>query len=227
VILEQMVDDPGQRLSELTLLTEAERRQLLVEWNDTRRAFPDDYLVTRLFERQAEQAPDAVALVYEDRQLSYGELNRRANQLAHHLRGLGVGPETPVALCLERSPEMVVGLLGTLKAGGFYVPLDPAYPPERLAYMLEDSGATVLLTQQRLQGNLPRHSAHALHLDSDWEQAQGESAANLEPLVSSQNLAYVIYTSGSTGKPKGVAVTLQNIVRLVKQTNYVDLRALG
>ena len=215
-ILESIVADPDQRISALPLLTEGERRQLLVEWNDTAADYPQGQCVHQLFEAQAERTPDAVAVVYEGEQLTYRELNRRANQLAHCLRKLGVGPEVLVGISVERSLEMVVGLLGILKAGGAYMPLDPTYPQERLAFMLEDTRVSVLLTQAHLVEQLPapritqyasRNTHHAtrkiIRLDADWETIAQESAENSISSVTPDNLAYVIYTSGSTGKPKG------------------------
>src|ERR1019366_3221247 len=163
--------------------------------------------VHQLFEAQAERTPDAVAIVFEAEQLTYGELNRRANQLAHHLRALGVGPEVLVAICLERSLEMVIALLGVLKAGGAYLPLDPAYPKERLAFMLEDAQVPVLLTQERLVERFAEHDAKVICLDSGWETLARESGENPGSSTLPENLAYVIYTSGSTGQPRGVLVS--------------------
>ena len=203
-LLEGILADPEQRLSRLPLLTEAERRQLLVEWNNTRADYPQHQAIHRLFEAQVERTPDAMAVAFEDRQLTYRELNARANQLAHHLRKLGVGPEVLVGICLERSLEMVVGLLGILKAGGAYVPLDPAYPKQRLSFMVEDAQLPVLVTQERLVEELPEHSAKVLCLDRDWGLIGQESEGNPASGAGAENLAYVIYTSGSTGKPKGV-----------------------
>jgi amino acid adenylation domain-containing protein len=211
-LLEAVVADPQARLKDLPLLTEAERHQILVEWNDTEKAYPSDKCIHQLFEEQVEKTPEAVAVVFEDQQLSYGELNVKANQLAHHLRGLGVKPDTLVAICVERSLEMVIGLLGILKAGGAYVPLDPDYPAERLAYMLQDTAAPVLLTQGRLKERLPAHQARTVCLDEDWE-AIGKSEST-DPVNHTHplNLAYCIYTSGSTGRPKGVAISHRNLV---------------
>jgi amino acid adenylation domain-containing protein len=206
-LLEGIVADPEQRLSDLPLLTETERQQLLVEWNDTKTDNPQDLCIHQLFEAQVERTPDAIAVMFEAEQLTYGELNRRANQLAHHLRALGVGPEVLVAICLERSLEMVIGLLGILKAGGAFVPLDPAYPKERLAFMLKDAQAPVLLTQERLVAGLPEHDAKVICLDSGWETIAQESGENPGSSTFLENLAYVIYTSGSTGQPKGVLVS--------------------
>jgi len=211
-LLEGIVANPDQRLSDLPLLTPAERHTLLVEWNDTQVDYPKDVCIHQLFEAQVDRTPDAIAVVFEDKQLTYRELNRRANQVAHHLRSLGVGPDTLVGICVERSLEMVVGLLGILKAGGAYVPLDPAYPQERLAFMLEDSQVPVLLTQQRLVEKLPEHQACILCLDTDWELIAQESKENPLSGVRAENLVYTIYTSGSTGTPKGVLIAHQALV---------------
>jgi len=214
-ILAGMVQDAGQSLGQLPWLSAKERRQVLVEFNATETAYPEGQLIHRLFEAQAAQQPDAVALVFEDRQLSYGELNGRANRLAHYLREQGVGPDTLVAICVERSLEMVVGLLGILKAGGAYVPLDPAYPSERLAYMLADAAAPVVLTQARLRDGLPATDASVIMLDRDWDRVAERPAANPVQLgLTAQHLAYVIYTSGSTGQPKGVMVEHRGLCNL-------------
>jgi len=221
-LLEGIVANPEQRLSDLSLLTQQERQQLLVEWNDTQADYPKDVCIHQLFEAQAEQTPEAVAVVFEDEQLTYGELNRRANQVAHHLRSLDVCPDSLVGICIERSLEMVVGLLGILKAGGAYVPLDPAYPSERLAFMLEDTQVSVLLTQRPRVEKLPSHQARVVCLDTDWETLAQHSEENPKSEVMPDHLAYVMYTSGSTGKPKGVSVIHRGVVRLVKQTNYAS-----
>src|ERR1039457_4975111 len=176
-------------------------------WNDTKVDCPKDLCIHQLFEVQVERTPDAIAVVLEDQQLTYDELNRQANQLAHNLRLLGVGPEVPVAICLKHSVEMIVGLLGILKAGGVYVPLDPAYPKERLAFMLKDAEAPVILTQEALLAVLPQHHTKVVCLDSDSEAITQTSAENPICLTMPENLAYVIYTSGSTGQPKGVFVS--------------------
>ena len=224
-LLEGMVANPDCRLSDLPLLTKAERHQLLVEWNDTKTEYPRDKCIHEVFEAQVERIPDMVAVVFEDKQLTYRELNRLANRLAHHLRALGVGPEVPVGICLERSLEMVVGLLGILKAGGAYVPLDPASPKERLAFMLADTQAPVLLTHEKLIQKLPDHGGRVVCLDSGWENIVKENEANPITEAMSENLAYVIYTSGSTGKPKGTSVPHRAVVRLVKGTNYANLNS--
>jgi aspartate racemase len=200
-LLEGVVANPQQRLWDLPLLTEAERQTLLVEWNETQTDYPKDLCIHQLFETQVERTPDAVAVVFEDQQLTYQELNARANRIAHHLQSLGVGPEVLVGICMERSLEMVVGLLGILKAGGAYVPLDPAYPQERLALMLSDTQAPVLLTQQRLVAQLPQQVTKVVCLDADWETIAQSRQENPVSGVRADNLAYVIYTSGSTGRP--------------------------
>jgi amino acid adenylation domain-containing protein len=211
-LLESVVANPDQRLSELPLLSPGERHQLLVEWNQTEVAYPKDRCLHELIEEQVERTPDATAVVFENEQLTYRELNERANQLGRHLQGLGVGPDTLVGLCVERSLEMVVGLLGILKAGGAYVPLDPEYPRERLAFMLEDADVPVLLTQARLAASLPTHNARIIRLDEDWPVIAAESPARVRSPVEAEHLAYMIYTSGSTGRPKGAMNTHVGIV---------------
>jgi non-ribosomal peptide synthetase component F len=205
-LLEGAVAAPDVSIGRLELLSAAERRQLLEDWNATDRVVGEGTLLEALSAQAAGRA-DAVAAVFEDARLSYGELEARANQLAHHLRGLGVGAETVVGLCLDRSLEMLVGLIGILKAGGAYLPLDPSYPAERLEFMLEDAGAALVITTAALRDRLGGAGARRLELDSQAAALAGEPttapAIRLEP----QNLAYVIYTSGSTGTPKGVAVT--------------------
>ncbi len=210
-LLEGIVASPDARLSALPLLTESERRQILVEWNDTRTDYPDTSCLHELFESQVERSPDAVAVVFQEERLTYRELNRRADRLARRLKALGVGPDVLAGICAERSVEMVVGLLGILKAGGAYVPLDPTYPKERLAFMLEDAHVPVLLTQRRLVEGLPRHVATVVCLDEDVPIIGEESARNPVSGAVAENLAYVIYTSGSTGRPKGVMITHRGI----------------
>jgi len=217
-LLEGIVADPDQSISALPLLTEAERQQLLMEWNDTATDYPQDLCVHHLFEAQVARTPDAVAVVFPStsvggrEQLTYGELNRRANQLARYLQKLGVGPETLVGISVERSLEMAVGLLGILKAGGAYLPLDPDYPQERLAFMLEDAQVSVLLTQARLVADLPISNLQVVRLDTDWASIAQELDGKLESGVTPDDLAYVIYTSGSTGKPKGVMAPHRAVV---------------
>ncbi|MEH2211069.1 amino acid adenylation domain-containing protein [Nostoc sp.] len=205
-LLEGMVTNQGRQLADLPLLTPKERQQLLVEWNHTQIDSPQDVCIHQLFESQAERSPDAVALVFEDKQLTYFELNQHANQVAHYLHSLGVGADAVVGLCLERSLEAIVGILGALKAGGAYLPLDPAYPKDRLTFMLEDAQVSVLLTQQQLVDKLPEHNGRAICLDTDWQVISQHSCENPISRVTPDNLAYVIYTSGSTGRPKGVIV---------------------
>jgi amino acid adenylation domain-containing protein len=258
-LLEGVAADPRRRIAALPLVRAAERQQLLVEWNDTRRGVRGqgsgisrivDACLHKLFEAQAARTPDAVAVVFDETkaerrrpkddsafsvrrsafsvfQMTYRELNRRANQLAHHLRELGVGPDTLVALCADRSLEMLVGILGILKAGGAYVPLDPAYPPDRIAFMLEDSQAPVLVTQQSMYNSrftihdLGQSDAAIVHrtskivtLDTDWPAISARSSANPPATAAGEHLAYVIYTSGSTGRPKGVMVRQRGLLNL-------------
>ncbi len=215
-LLEGIVVNPKQHVFKLPLLTEEERQQLLVEWNDTATDYPQDKCIHQLFEAQVEKKPDAVAVVFEDQQLSYQELNTRANQLAHHLQTLGVKPEVLVGICVERSLEMIIGLLGILKAGGAYVPLDPKYPQARLAFMLEDAQVQTLVTQQPLLATFTKHKLPSIVcLDTDWQAAIFmESEENPKGLATPENIAYVIYTSGSTGKPKGVMVAHQGLCNL-------------
>jgi amino acid adenylation domain-containing protein len=236
-LLSGIVADPNEPIDNLPLLKERERHQLLVEWNDTDRDYPREKCIHQLYEAQVERTPEAVALVFENRQLTYRELNRRANQLAHYLRKLGVGPEVRVAICMERSFEMVIGLLAILKAGGVYVPLDPDDPKERLAFMLEDTRVPMLLTHERLvrelveaEGTKNRDPRSILNprlnvvcLDVDWEVIARNSEENPVSGATADNLAYIMYTSGSTGKPKGVCVPHRGVVRLVKGTGYASL----
>ncbi|MBE9229966.1 amino acid adenylation domain-containing protein, partial [Phormidium sp. LEGE 05292] len=213
-LLESIVANPQQQIWQLTLLSEVEQQQLLVEWNNTQADYPANQCVHQLFEQQVEKTPDAVAVVFENQQLTYRELNNRSNQLAHYLRSLGVGADVLVGICVERSIEMIVGLLGILKAGGAYLPLDSEYPTERLRFMLDDSQVSVLLTQQKLLDSLGEHRAQIFCLDTEWQGIQQRSQENLNSVVTLENLAYVIYTSGSTGKPKGVMVEHQGLCNL-------------
>jgi amino acid adenylation domain-containing protein len=218
ILLEGIAADPAQRLADLHLLTAGERHQLLVEWADAGRSF-HGVCLHQLFERQAALRPDAPAAVFESLTWSYGELDRRANQLAHHLLRLGVGPEVRVGLFVERSLDMLVGMLGTLKAGGAYVPLDPGYPKERLAFTLGDSGARVVLTQERLAGRLPQSGARVVRLDADWDTIAKEPGESPGGPVAADDVAYVIYTSGSTGKPKGVVIPHRAVVMYISTTS--------
>jgi amino acid adenylation domain-containing protein len=225
ILLAGLGDNPQQRICQLPLLTDAEKQQILVKWNNTQKEYPDDKCIHQLFEEQVEQTPDAVAVVYEDQKLTYRELNARANKLAHHLQNLGVRPEMLIGISMERSVELVVGLVAILKAGGAYVPLDPTYPKERLRLMLEDAQLQLLLTQQHLLEQLPSDGRKVVCIDSDWEATARENAANLACQLKAGDLAYVIYTSGSTGKPKGVAVPHQAISRLLFNTNYINIQS--
>src|ERR1041385_5046759 len=207
-LLEGMVVDEGQRVDQLCMLSKTERQQFFNESNETAVGFPKEKCIHQLFEEQVEKTPEAIAVVYEDQVLSYGELNPRANQLAHYLRKMGVKPDTRVGICVERGMEMMVGLLGILKAGGAYVPLDPSYPAERLRFMLEDSGPAVVLTQAHLRSLFSDMASRLPSVDlRDAEDWRNGPENNLESIdLTSQHLAYVIYTSGSTGLPKGVMV---------------------
>ncbi|HEV7127292.1 MAG TPA: amino acid adenylation domain-containing protein, partial [Ktedonobacterales bacterium] len=225
LLLESIVSDPDQPIGELGLVTPVERHQILIDWNATQSSFPRELAVQQLFEVQAARTPDVVAITWGETHLTYGELNARANQLAHHLRGLGVGPEVLVGLCVERSLDLVVGMLGILKAGGAYVPLDPTYPRERLAFMLRDAAVGVLLTQHRLLDALPAEAAQVVCLDTEWPDISRQSAANPVGGAMAEQLAYVMYTSGSSGKPKGVCIPHRAIIRLVRNTNYIQLDA--
>ncbi|HXQ70972.1 MAG TPA: condensation domain-containing protein, partial [Pyrinomonadaceae bacterium] len=213
LLLDSIVADPDQRLSEFPLLT-AMDQQLLTKWNQTERDYPANECIHELFERQVAQTPDAVALVFHDERLSYEELNRRANQLAHYLRRLGVGPELQVGILLERSVAMIVSMLAVLKAGGAYVPLDLNYPAERLAFMIEDAALTVLITAQRLRDRVDSTAVgHVIEVEQEnW---RAEQTDNPQVNVTGGNLAYVIYTSGSTGRPKGVAIEHHSAATLV------------
>ena len=203
-VLRSVLREPEQQLGRIEVLSAEERQELLEEWNDTRREF-EQRSFTDWFTAQAELHAEAVALVHEDKQLSYRELNERANQLGHYLRDLGVGPEVRVALCVERSVEMVVGVLGILKAGGAYVPLEPSYPQDRLSFMVADAGVQLVLTQEQHRALFS--DARVVSLDGDWEEIEKQSCEDLANEITGENLAYVIYTSGSTGVPKGVMVT--------------------
>jgi len=213
-LLAAIVENPETPVDKLQMLSDGEQQQILREWNNSKTDYPQDKCIHQLFEEQVEKTPEALAVVWEDQHLTYSQLHSKANQLAHYLQKLGVGPEVPVAICVERSLWLVVGLLGILKAGGAYVPLDPSYPDERLAYMLSDATVSVLLTQQSLVASLPEHRK-VVCLDS-MERAIGQcSTEELTSGVKPSNLGYIIYTSGSTGKPKGVAMSQRALVNLL------------
>jgi amino acid adenylation domain-containing protein len=227
-LVQALEDNPERPVNSLVILPESERQQLLVGLNDTAAAFPQDLLVHQLFEAQAAAQPDAVAVVFEDQQLTYGQLNRRSNQLAHHLLALGVQPDDRVAICTERSLDMIVGLIGILKAGAAYVPLDPGYPADRLAYMLADSAPVALLTQAALRDRLPAPTMPAILLDVDGALIGQQADGNPDPAVQGltpHHLAYVIYTSGSTGMPKGVMIEHASATNFV--ATMTDLPGIG
>ena len=203
VLLEEVVGDDAQALDTIPILTDAERHQILDDFNATAKDFPADKCLHELFEARAAEQPDAPAVVFGGETLTYRELNERANRLAHRLRKHGVGPDVMVGLLIERSLEMVVGLMGIAKAGGAYVPMDASYPMDRLAFMIEDTAVDVLLTQASIVPKLPAHDAEVICLDRDWSDIATESAENPTTDVTPENLIYVIYTSGSTGRPKG------------------------
>jgi amino acid adenylation domain-containing protein len=225
-LLEGILDNPGRRIRELPLISPAERYRMLEDWNQTSADYPRDSTVHRLFEKQARSTPDAEALVFRRRRMSYQALNERANRLARYLRRRGVGRNVLVGLCLERSLEMIVGLLAILKAGGAFLPLDPTYPTRRLRFMLDDTGARYVLTQQNLEKRLPDNASRRILIDSDWPRIARERADDISTETSSAgDLAYVMYTSGSTGNPKGVAIPHRGVVRLVRGASYAEFGA--
>ena len=211
-LLEAILADPHQRLSSLPRMTDAERHRLFFDCNDTWQDYPRDHCIQELFEQQSARRPDFTALTFGRQRLSYGELNYRANQVAHFLRSKGVKAETLVGICVERSPEMVIGLLGILKAGGAYLPIDPANPLERIAGMLKDARVPLILTERRRAERLPEDSIRQLCLDTDGPEIQRQSGANPTAITTPDNLAYVIFTSGSTGRPKGVMIAHRGVV---------------
>lgn len=211
-LLASMVAEPNSAIGRLNLITAAEQQQLLTEWNATATALPRGTCLHQFIEAQAQKTPDAVAVVCAEQELTYAQLNARANQLAAYLCKLGVRPESLVGLCCERSLDMLIGLVGILKSGGAYLPLDPAYPLERLAYMMKDAKVEVVLTQAHLSASLPPNDACVLRLDADWPLISAEPAATVDRGVGPHHLAYVIYTSGSTGTPKGVMVEHGNVL---------------
>ncbi|RJS17716.1 non-ribosomal peptide synthetase [Corallococcus sp. H22C18031201] len=216
LLLSGLAEDPFRRVAELPLLSAEEQKKVLVEWNDTRAVFPGVEGVHQLFEQQATRTPDAVALVTGSERLTYGALDARANQLARHLSGLGVGPEVRVGVCAERSWELIVGVLGVLKAGGAFVPLDPSYPAQRLAFMMRDANLAVVVTQEHLMSQLPSGGEVLVTVDAEWGDIARQPATAPDARASAGNAAYVIYTSGSTGMPKGVLVTHESICNTVR-----------
>jgi amino acid adenylation domain-containing protein len=218
-LLAGLIANPEQRISQMPLLTDAERRQLLVEWNDTKTDYPAHLCMQELFEQEVARRPNAIAVISQQGRMTYRELNRQANQLAHHLRKRGVKADTRVGVSIDRSPAMIVALLGILKAGGAYVPLDPNYPEARLQFMLADARISLLVTQKSQLAALPATSVEVICVD-EMETIGREREDNPELITTAENLAYVIYTSGSTGRPKGVAVEHRSVVRLVRNTNF-------
>ncbi len=221
ILLAGIVANPQEKLSQLPLLSQQEKHQLLIEWNNTAGNNSPDVLIHQLFEAQVEKTPDAVAVIFENQQLTYRELNQRANKLAHYLQKLGVKPEVLVGICVERSLNMLIGLLAILKAGGAYIPLDPNYPQERLGFILADTQVPVLLTQASRLAALPEHQGQTICLDTNWHLIEQQSPENICSQITAENLAYVIYTSGSTGKPKGVQIShraLNNFLFAMQQS---------
>ena len=224
-LLTSVTLNPNGRIANLPFMTAQERQQILFDWNATKTAFPRARCIHELFEEQARSSPNAVAVVFNDSEITYGELNRKANQFARYLRQRGVGPDVIVGLATEGSIEMIVGLLAILKAGGAYMPLDPSYPHERLLFMIEQANVKLILAQKHLLASLPASCAAMIPLDYDAREIKNHDDQNLSRVSDAENLAYVMYTSGSTGQPKGVSVTHRNVVRLVKNTNYTNFDA--
>ncbi|MCC5648468.1 amino acid adenylation domain-containing protein [Nostoc sp. XA013] len=218
-LLKGVVSDPNQGISELSILTPVERQTLLVDWNNTEVDYAQEACIHNLFEAQVEKTPDAIALIFANLELTYRELNNRANQLAHYLQNVGVQPEILVGICMERSLEMVIAILAILKVGAAYVPLDPTYPVERLSFVLEDTQLKFILTQQKQSHKLSNDKTRLIYLDTDGEIIAIQSRDNPNSQVRPASLAYIIYTSGSTGKPKGVLVNHANVVRLFAATD--------
>jgi surfactin family lipopeptide synthetase C len=235
-ILSGIVSHPNQPLSEISLLTQNEQ-QILKEWNNTQTEYPQELCFHQLFEKQVEKTPDAVAVIFEQETLTYRELNEKANQLAQYLHNLGVKTESIIGIYLERSLEMVITLLGILKSGSVYVPLDPTYPRERLSWMLQDSRCSILVTQQKFLTSFPNHPAQIICIDSDWQKIVKQDAFNISHQVNSENLAYIIYTSGSTGQPKGVQIlhkalvnflaSMQQTLKLTEQDTLLSVTTLS
>ncbi|HEX5887025.1 MAG TPA: amino acid adenylation domain-containing protein [Pyrinomonadaceae bacterium] len=225
MILEAVVADPEQRVSRIELLTSAEREKLLFEWNDTERSFPSESCIPELFETWARRTPNKIALAFGEERVTYEELNRRANQLAHYLATYGVSEETRIGIYIERSVEMIVAVLGVLKAGATYVPLELSYPEQRLLFMLDDAGVQLVLSVTALEEKLPAHRAPVILLDSEWLLIAEQSEDNPQRNITPEHLAYIVYTSGSTGTPKGVAVPHRGVVRLVSGNDYASFGA--
>jgi non-ribosomal peptide synthetase component F len=214
--MEEMVINSNSSLENLPVLTEQEKYQILVEWNNTTVDYPQHLCIHELLAAQVEKTPDNIAVVFDGQKLTYQELNHQANKVAHYLQSLGVGTEVLVGISVERSLEMIVGLLGILKAGAAYLPLDPTYPKERLSFMLSDSQVQVLLTQQKFVESFADSGAKTVCLDQDWELITRQNQENPTSDVTAEDLAYVIYTSGSTGTPKGVMIQHRGVCNLAQ-----------
>ncbi|MGB7605272.1 MAG: amino acid adenylation domain-containing protein, partial [Lutisporaceae bacterium] len=218
-ILKEVAENPEIELCKINMLSEEEKREVLVAFNDTKTEYPKDKTIYELFEEQVEKTPDNIAVVYENQKLTYRELNEKANSLARSLREMGVMADSIVGIMAEHSLEMIIGIVGILKAGGAYLPIDSDYPEDRIKYMLEDSKADILLTEKKFVGEIS-YEGNIINLND--EKSYNENKENIEKISGAESLAYIIYTSGTTGKPKGVAVTQKNVVRLVKNTNYIE-----
>ena len=219
-----IIQNPNSAIQDLPLLTSLERQQILIDWNRTETDYPRDKTIPQLFEEQVEKTPNNIAVCYENNSLTYSELNKKANQLAHYLINAGVTVETAVGIYAERSIEMIIAVLATLKAGGTYVPLDPGNPPSRTQWMLDDSEIKIIITPGKSL-DLPKKFDHIIHLEADWSFIQEMVNTNPINKATSTNLAYIVYTSGSTGKPKGVEILHRGVVRLVRNTNYINFDA--
>ena len=221
ILLEALLANAEKPVSQIPFLTEAEKQQQIIVWHNTTTTSPKDISLPTLFEEQVAQRPEAVAVVSGTEQLTYGQLNARANQLAHYLQRQGIGPEARVGVCLERGLDLIVSLLAILKAGGAYVPLDPSYPAERLGYIMEDAEISLLITKTALQEGLPIHSSHVIDVETIWASIHQEAETNLNSEVTPENLAYVIYTSGSTGKPKGVLISHRGLANIGAEQQHI------
>ena len=218
-ILEEVLSDPDTRLCDIEMLSEEEKQQILCDFNNTKAEYPKGKTIHQLFEEQAAKTPDNIALVFEDKQLTYRELNEKSNQLARLLRKKGVKPDSIVGIMVERSPEMIIGIMGVLKAGGAYLPIDPEYPSDRIRYMLEDSNAKILLVRNKDTNILREENQGGFQLeviDIYQESVYKSDNSNVKPVNNSKDLAYVIYTSGSTGKPKGVMLEHRSVNNFIK-----------
>lgn len=228
-LLTAIIANPQQRLSELPLLTQTEKQQILEEWNNNQTEYPKTNGLHQFFEAQVKQTPNAIAIILEKQQLTYNELNQQANQLAHYLQSFGIKPEDKIGICIDRTFDLIIGLLGILKTGAAYVPLDPTYPEERLTFTIQDAGCSIILTQQKFNEKLPLNQTPVIYIDTDWKKITKESKTNPISLVTSNHLAYIIYTSGSTGKPKGVAITHNNTIALMNwaKNGFTDQELKG